>query len=229
MADPDDANRPGELPVIDPEAFYSDDADLDRSVAGAVLAAGESRRFGDRNKLLAEVGGESIVRHAVETLVAAPVDPVTVVVGHEAQRVAAAVDDLPVTIAVAGDHDRGHSAAVRTAVDSVPDDADALAIALGDTPAVAPATVAALVRAYEAGAGSALAAACDGRRGNPVLFDRRHFDALAAVEGDRGGRGVLLGADDAALVETGDPGVLADVDRPGDVDRARELLADDGR
>jgi molybdenum cofactor cytidylyltransferase len=52
-----------------------------------------------------------------------------------------------------------------------------------------------------------------------VLFDAAHFDALLAVEGDTGGRPVLLGSDDSALVEVDDPGIGEDVDTIGDLER----------
>jgi len=84
-------------------------------------------------------------------------------------------------------------------------------------PFVDPASVDALVATFEATGRSALAAGHDGDRGNPVLFAAEHFDALADASGDVGGRSVLLGADDAAIVETGDSGVLRDVDRPDDL------------
>ena len=90
--------------------------------------------------------------------------------------------------------------------------------ALGDMPDVVPSSVDALIDAYGAGAGDALAAAHEGERGNPVLFDARHFDDLADVDGDVGGREILLDGDASALVETGDPGVVRDVDVPGDLD-----------
>jgi molybdenum cofactor cytidylyltransferase len=51
-----------------------------------------------------------------------------------------------------------------------------------------------------------------------VLFDRRHFAALADVSGDRGGRRILLSGEGSALVETGDPGVRRDIDTPEDLD-----------
>ena len=53
-----------------------------------------------------------------------------------------------------------------------------------------------------------------GRRGNPVCFGSAWFDALRGVDGDIGGREILLTAPDAALVEPNDPGVRRDVDRP---------------
>jgi molybdenum cofactor cytidylyltransferase len=77
------------------------------------------------------------------------------------------------------------------------------------------------VTAYRDGRATALAAACDGQRGNPVLFDGRHFDALRNVSGDVGGREILRESDDAALVETSAPGVLQDIDTRADLARVR--------
>lgn len=203
--------RRGALPVVDPPAPGSVDAD----VYGVVLAAGRSERFGSRNKLLAEVGGEPIVRRAVRTVAAARVEGVTVVLGHEADRVEAALAGLDVETVRNPEYERGQATSVRRGIEAVRDEADAAVVALGDMPFVDRDSVDALVAAYGAGAGEALAAAHRGERGNPALFGATHFDDLAAVEGDTGGRAILL--DEGALVETGDPGVLRDVDAPDDL------------
>lgn len=84
-------------------------------------------------------------------------------------------------------------------------------------PFVSPASVEALIRAYEAGYGTGLAAAVDGQRGNPVLFDAQHFDSLTTLNEDIGGRYVLFEEADTVLVETGDLGVRRDIDRPSDL------------
>jgi molybdenum cofactor cytidylyltransferase len=202
-----------DLPVVAPP--FDGVARPDARVAGVLLAAGTSTRFGDRNKLLATRGGDPLVRRAARTLVAAPVDPVVVVVGHEADRVAAALDGLGVELVHNDDYGTGQASSVRTGVAAVADRADAVVVALGDMPAVSPTTVETLVDAYAAGVGDALATAYEGRRGNPVLFDRRFFDALADVTGDVGGRGLLL--EHGTLIETADPGVRRDVDEPADL------------
>jgi molybdenum cofactor cytidylyltransferase len=54
------------------------------------------------------------------------------------------------------------------------------------------------------------------------LFDRSHFDALADVSGDRGGREILRSGEGVALVETGDPGVRRDVDTRADLSGSAE-------
>lgn len=194
----------------------------DRTVVGVLLAGGTSSRFGERNKLLADLAGEPLVRHAARTLLDAGLAEVVAVVGYEAGAVRSALADLDVRVVRNPDYETGLSTSLARGVAAATErDADAAVFLPGDMPDVDPATVALLVDAYRAGLGTALAAACDGRRGNPVLFDRRHFEELLAVEGDVGGRSVLFGSDDGALVETGDTGVLADVDTTGDLRRHR--------
>jgi molybdenum cofactor cytidylyltransferase len=209
------------LPVVDPPAMRGPRADEagasadGPTIAGVLLAAGTSSRFGERNKLLAAVESEPVVRRAAETLLASDVDPVVVVLGHEADRVRAALADLNVGFVENSDYRDGQATSVRTGVEAVRERADAALFALGDMPFVVPESVGALLAAYRAGAGDALAAACDGERGNPVLFDARFFDDLAEVSGDTGGRAILLS--EGTLVETGDPGVCRDVDEPADL------------
>jgi molybdenum cofactor cytidylyltransferase len=200
------------LPVADPPAERTGDA----RIAGVLLAAGTSSRFGDANKLLEQVDGDPMVRRSARMLLDADLDSVVVVVGHEADQVRDALAGLPVAFAENPDYETGQASSVRAAVESL-HGADAAVFALGDMPYVDSASVRALAAAFEAGAGSALAAGFEGERGNPVLFAREHFDALAHADGDTGGKHVLLTAGDAVVVETGDPGVRRDVDRPDDL------------
>lgn len=202
-----------DLPVVEPP--FEGDRD-DARVAGVVLAAGTSSRFGEANKLLATVDGRPLVDHVVGSLLAAGLPDVVVVVGHEGDAVREALSGRPVRTVTNPDYADGQATSLRRGVGAV-EDADGALFALGDMPGVSPATVETLVDAFAAGVGDPLAAACDGQRGNPVVFGRDLFDRLRAVEGDTGGRSVLLGEAGARLVETGDPGVVRDVDRPEDL------------
>lgn len=200
--------------VVDPPT----DTDRDDSdVLGVLLAAGRSSRYGTANKLLAPVDGEPIVRHALHSLVAGGVDDVLAIVGFEGDRVAGALGAVE-TVRNDDWRDGIGTAVARGAREAAASEADAVVFALGDMPWVDPASVQALLDAYHAGGGTALAAAYRGQRGNPVLFDRAHFDALEALDGRTGGRAVFEAAADSVFVETGDPGVCRDVDRPDDLD-----------
>lgn len=199
-----------------------DERASDPTVLGIVLAAGQSTRFGEANKLLARVEGDPLVRHAVRTLRESCVSAVAVVTGHEAEAVRDALDGCDVRFVPNRDYERGMSTSVSTGVDlAIEMDADAVVFLPGDMPLVNPRSVDHLVDAYRSDQTSAVAAAHDGQRGNPVLFDRQHFETLRSVAGDVGGRGVLLESDDGALVDIDDSGVLADIDTEADLDSRR--------
>lgn len=210
----------GVLPVVEPPFERADEApDGASRVAGVLLAAGTSSRYGERNKLLEPVDGEPMVRRAARTLLEAGLDPVVIVLGHEVGRIEEVLSALGDGLDVVRnpDYADGQATSVARGVEALPADVDAAIFSLGDMPWVSADTVGLLLDAYRAGAGTALAAAVEGERGNPVLWDARHFAALADQSGDVGGRDLLLSTEGAALVETGDPGVRRDVDRPGDL------------
>jgi molybdenum cofactor cytidylyltransferase len=187
------------------------------TVAGVVLAAGTSSRYGAANKLLERIDGDRVVTRALRPYLEAGLDPVVAVVGHEHERVREAVPDAATVVHNPAYAD-GQASSVRAGVEAVRGDADAVVVGLGDMPFVRAETVRLLARAFRAGVGDPVAAAVEGERGNPVCFGDRWFPDLCDVAGDVGGRRLLLEAPDAALVETGDPGVRHDVDRPGDLD-----------
>lgn len=194
----------------------------DPTIVGVLLAAGRGTRFDDGNKLLADLDGEPVVRRAARCLVEADLGRVCAVLGHEADRVADALANLPMEAVRNPDVEAGQSTSVARGVAWADErDADAAVFALGDLPRVSPATVRSLVdRWRETGAGIVVPA-YEGQRGNPVLFDARHFDALERVEGDVGGRELIRRGEDVARVAVDDPGILADVDTEADLDELR--------
>lgn len=211
-----------ELPVIEPDTLEDRPQYRDGQVIGVVLAAGGSERFGEENKLLATVDGRPIVDRAVSAFEASRLETVVVIVGDDADAVLDAIDSETVTTVMNNRWQAGQSTSVRAGL-TVADEqqADAVVFGLGDMPWVSPTTVNVLVNGYERTEASAIAAAYEGERGNPVLFGKDTFDTLSEIEGDTGGRNVLLQADNAIAIETGDPGVRRDIDRPEDLPNER--------
>ena len=190
---------------------------------GILMAAGRGRRFdpeGLRNKLLQplpEAGGEPLVAASARKLLAA-VPRVVAVVAPNDGGVAALLASLGCDVTVCADADSGMAAslthAIRRSLD-VFSPVDGWLVALGDMPHVAPATLQALAAALARGAGIA-APTLHGRRGNPVGFGRVHLDALLALRGEQGARG-LLQAFPVTEIAVDDPGILRDIDTPADL------------
>ena len=187
-----------------------------------VLAAGSGSRFGG-GKLLAAWDAGVLLEGALAAAFAAPVRSVTVVVGADAEAVAAAARDFDprAVIVHAAEHAEGMGASLRAGIASLPPDAAGAFVFLGDMPRAPHSVLQPMADAVLAGA-EAAAPVFGGRRGNPVLLSRTLFPQLLALTGDAGARGVLQGLGDRlALVESPDDGVLFDVDRIGDLTGSR--------
>jgi CTP:molybdopterin cytidylyltransferase MocA len=141
----------------------------------------------------------------------APVDFVVLVLGARADEIRAAVDTGDATVVVADDWESGQSASLRAGVaEARSRGADAVVVTLGDQPRI---SAAAIGRVAAADAVAARAT-YDGVPAHPVLLRAELFDAVAALGGDTGARGLLK---DAAAVPCDGLGSPADVDTHKDL------------
>jgi len=191
-------------------------------VAGVVLAAGSSSRLGT-NKLLIDIGGEPIVRRAARRAVEAGLSPVLVVLGFEANRVAAALQGLEVGLVVNQGHAAGMHSSLQAGIEQVPADCEAAVVILADMPLVTSTMSADLVARFRRGSEPLVISLYGGVQAPPTLYSRALFPALGAA-GKGCGRRVIRDHRDAAATMEWPPAVLADLDRPQDVERLRALI-----
>jgi molybdenum cofactor cytidylyltransferase len=185
-------------------------------VAAVVLAAGRSTRMGAVNKLIAEIGGKPLVRIAAEQALASRASPVIVVTGHERDKVEAALADLPVRVVHNPDYADGLGTSLKTGIAAVPADADGAIICLGDMPQVDARLIDKLLAAFDPETGALVVVpSIEGRRGNPVVWSRRFFPDLMAVQGDIGARHIIASYVEAVVeVPVAGDAALTDVDTP---------------
>lgn len=185
-------------------------------IAGLLLAAGRSKRFG-ADKLCAKLNGKAVIRWSVGAL--APLESTYVVIPPGADAVMQALARLDVRFVVNLGRDEGMASSIRAGIAALPDDVDAVVIALADQPLAEERVTRALCDRWNVGGIAAVAPVYSDGRGHPVLFGRACFDALRALRGDVGARAVLerLG-DRVALVDIAEA-------TPADVDTPEALLA----
>lgn len=196
-------------------------------IVGILLAAGRGRRFdpaGQRNKLLQVLPGsvpgssDLVVAASARTLLAALPRTIAVVPPGDGG-VAGVLSGLGCDVTVCPDADSGMAAslvhAIRHSLRDAARPPAAWLVALGDMPFVDVSTLLALRDVLTHGASIAVPM-LDGRRGNPVGFGRNHLAALLALSGDQGAR-ALLQTGPVTTVPVRDPGILRDIDTPGDL------------
>ena len=185
-------------------------------IAGLVLAAGQSRRMGPINKLLAEIEGTPMVVRVVDAALESQAAPVVVVVGHEADKVRAALAGRDVRFVENPEFAEGLSTSLRHGVAALPDGIDGALVLLGDMPAIRPHHLDRLIAAFNPVEGRSICVpTTNGKRGNPVLWGAAYFHPLQEVAGDVGARH-LIGehAEDVCDVAIDDETIFADVDTP---------------
>jgi len=187
-----------------------------KRIAAVVLAAGRSTRMRGPNKLLAEIARRPLVRIVAEEALASRADPVIVVAGHQRAEVEKALAGLRVRIVHNPDFAEGLGTSLRAGIAAVPADSDAAIVCLGDMPRVDATLMNRLIAAFDPDRGAlAVVPTFEGKRGNPVLWSRRFFPDLMAIEGDVGARH-LIGRYSEAVAEVPVEGkaALIDVDTP---------------
>ena len=184
-------------------------------VHAVLLAAGRSSRMGGPNKLLALFGDVPLVRRTAERALASRVKGVTVVTGHQSERVRAALAGFNVAFSDNPEFAAGLSSSLKAGVNALPASASGALVVLADMPDITAADLDRLIDAFAACGGRRIVRATyAGKRGNPVILPRSLFDQLAAIEGDIGARHIVEAAGvDVIDVEIGE-GASVDVDTP---------------
>jgi molybdenum cofactor cytidylyltransferase len=190
-------------------------------VGAVVLAAGAASRFGAL-KQVQPWGDRPLVAHVVDQALGCPdVSRIVVTVGAGAEEVRQALGERGVLAAPAPDWEQGQSRSVRAGLEALvaePTGAPgAVLFLLADQPGVTPELLSALIQRHRETLAPVVAPRYQGRRGNPVLFDRTTFPEFARLEGDVGARPILQARrDEIAWVDWPTPEVTQDIDTTDD-------------
>ena len=173
-------------------------------VSAVVLAAGMSTRMG-RNKLLLTFRDKPLVVHAVDTLMASKAGEIIVVLGHESEKVWDRLEDYAGQVSNGGqrrrvllvknpDYRDGLSTSVRTGVQAVSPEAEAIMVYLADQPLLEAGDVDRIIEAFAAAKAEnkmIVVPFFKGERGNPVILDASLRDSILGIVGDVGCKGVI--------------------------------------
>ena len=192
-------------------------------IPAVVLAAGRSSRMGRAKASLPADDRDTFLTRIVRTFLAAGVDDVVVVVGHEAETIAAsfAESGLPARFVVNPNYDRGQLSSLLAGL-AVMDrpGVTAILVTLVDVPFVSEATVRAVVERYRLTKAPVVRPTSGDRHGHPLLIDRSLFDALRRADLETGAKPVVRAyASQAGDVPVEDEGAFTDIDTVSDYER----------
>ncbi len=191
------------------------------AVAGIVMAAGSSRRFGGV-KLLEPFHGKPLVRWVIEAALESRLASVNVILGHEHDRILQALADIDgagrLSFTLNEQHESGQSASIIAGLSAIPADSVAAMFLVADQPLLDASAIDRLIDVFEGSPASICYPWCEGQRRNPVIFARCFFPELRQLSGDVGGGAVIARHREAAVAVTFDNSrQFRDIDRRSDM------------
>jgi molybdenum cofactor cytidylyltransferase len=143
-------------------------------------------------KPLLPFGGRTVIEACVENLRAGGVERVVVVVGHRGDEI---VERLAhhdgVSFAVNREAESEMGVSIARGVERIPDETEALFIALADHPAVGPEVIRLLIEERRRKRARLLVPEHEGRGGHPVLVDHSFREELLGLDPQRGLRALF--------------------------------------
>ena len=187
-------------------------------VAGILLAAGTSTRMG-RNKMLLDLGGETVLRRAARGAIDGGLCPLIVVLGSEAECAERALGGLECRLVLNPHFESGMTSSMHRGLAALPTTATAAMVLLADMPFVTAGMIGAMVRRYHETAAHLVISDYEGVNAPPMIYDKHLFGELRATHGDRCGRQVVQRHRDQAEILRWPASALADLDVPEDYER----------
>lgn len=193
-------------------------------ICAVVLAAGRSRRMGTQ-KLLLPFGATTVIAHVAAEFLGSVVDEVYVVVGHDGQRIAKELPRDRLSIVANPDDDADMLDSVRCGLRALPQECEAVMVALGDQPGVTSQLINEMIQSFRTTDKGILVPVYRGKRGHPVLLSTCYCPEILTHYDDVGLRGLLWAhPEDVFELSVPTSAVLADMDYSGDYRRERALL-----
>ncbi len=193
-------------------------------ICAIVLAAGRSRRMGVQ-KLLLPFGGKTVIAHIVDQLLASTVDEVHVIVGHQRERISRELSSRPVSIVNNSNYKSGMLSSVRCGLRELPQQCQAVLVALGDQPSINTELIDQMLRAFAATEKRILVPLYNDKRGHPILFSEVYRNEILTQYDNVGLRGLLYDHPEELFELTvTTSGVLSDMDYPEDYRREVALI-----
>ena len=185
--------------------------------------------MGRSKALLPLAGGETFVTRIVRSFVNAGVDDVVVVLGHEADAVAANLVEsgVPARFVINEAYKTGQLSSVLRGLNAIDrPGVRAMLLTLVDVPLVSPRTIRAVVDRYKETGAPIVRPVRGNEHGHPVLIDRSLFPLLRIADTGAGAKPVVRDHVSAAGdVAVDDDGAFFDIDTPEAYERVRHNLS----
>ena len=195
-------------------------------VSGILLAAGESKRMGKLNKLALAVNGIPLIKYMLKQLTDSHLQELIVVLGYHADQAAVWMADPAQKRVINLDYRQGQMSSVHCGLTALTQHYDGVMICLCDLPLLNSDDINVLIENfYQRRKGSILLPTFKGQRGNPIILDYQHRDAILSGQTHLGCKRLIENNPDlVSVMAFANDHVVVDIDTPNDIEKINGRL-----
>jgi len=184
-------------------------------ISGILLAAGNSSRMGDKNKLLLTVEGELLFVKILRALEDSKLDEIIVVLGHDYKKMKSHCNSSAIKVGINGNHLEGQTTSIKAGMHLLNPSSEAVMICLSDMPHMTSAHINELIDSFDK---SKILRPMDGKKpGNPSIFPKAIFQQIHECADTNGCKSVIdNNKDKVKIYQTSDPAYFVDIDTPSE-------------
>ena len=176
-------------------------------ISAILLAAGQSKRMGDENKLVKNFQGIPLIKHSVRNILASFIGELIIVLGHQKEIIEKLIDkNEKIKFVFNQDFESGMATSIKTGLNHLSEETEAFFICLGDMPMVNKDIFNRLIKSKNNR--EIIVPTYKNKQGNPILFSKSMKKKIMTIEGDVGAKKILeLNKDKILNIETNDQSI----------------------
>ena len=176
-------------------------------ISAILLAAGQSKRMGDENKLVKNFQGIPLIKHSVRNILASFIGELIIVLGHQKEIIEKLIDkNEKIKFVFNQDFESGMATSIKTGLNHLSEETEAFFICLGDMPMVNKDIFNLLIKSKNNR--EIIVPTYKNKQGNPILFSKSMKKKIMTIEGDVGAKKILeLNKDKILNIETNDQSI----------------------
>ena len=185
-------------------------------ISAILLAAGQSKRMGDQNKLTKEIQGSPLIKHSVKNILASSIDELIIVLGYQREIIEKLIDNnKKIKIVFNEKFESGMASSIKIGLNNLSEKTEAFFICLGDMPMVNHDIYNQLIKSKNNK--EIIVPIHKGQQGNPVLFAKTMKEKIMNITGDVGAKKILeLNEDKILNIEINDKNISKGFDTRND-------------
>ena len=193
-------------------------------VTALILAAGESKRMG-QPKMVMPFGKTTVIEQVIRETTRSRTDYIHVVTGAFPDMIKEKIESYPVSHSENKNYKSGMITSIQSGIQNMRKDTTAVIIILGDQPMVPSSVIDELIAAYIESDKGIIQAVFNGKRGHPVIIDKKYFTDIVGLADKNNLRDLMQDhPGDILEVNTGSPEILRDIDTLEDYENEIKYL-----